>query len=90
MIRALQDKVLIRDILRDVEAQAHSPKTYAASVEPMRKPDHKAKKHGKIMPWMKGALRTTSEAARTVSEAAAVAAFICMIGVVSLGMGVGA
>lgn len=90
MTRALQDKVLIRDILRDVEAQAHSPKTYAASVEPMRKPDHRAKKHGKIMPWMKDAIRTTSEAARTVSEAAAVAAFICMIGMVGFGMGVGA
>lgn len=47
MKRALHKQALLADADIDTQTEVYIPKTYAGSAEPIRKADHKAKKHGR-------------------------------------------
>lgn len=67
------------EMLADMEPELHTEVHRAGSDEPMRRPDHRAKKHARPMPWVR-------YAAREAVEMTVVIGFFVNIGAVGLGV----
>lgn len=67
------------EMLADMEPGLHTEVHRAGSDEPMRRPDHRAKKHARPMPWIR-------YAAREAVEMTVVIGFFVTIGAVGLGV----
>ncbi len=67
------------EMLADMEPDLHTEVHRAGSDEPMRRPDHRAKKHARPMPWIR-------YAAREAVEMTVVIGFFVTIGAVGLGV----
>lgn len=67
------------EMLADMEPELHTEMHRAGSDEPMRRPDHRAKKHARPMPWIR-------YAAREAVEMTVVVGFFVTIGAVGLGV----
>ncbi|CAN7423153.1 MULTISPECIES: hypothetical protein [Brucella] len=67
------------EMLADMEPELHTEVHRAGSDEPMRRPDHRAKKHARPMPWIR-------YAAREAVEMTVVIGFFVTIGAVGLGV----
>ena len=67
------------EMLADMEPDLHTDVQRAGSDEPMRRPDHRAKKHARPMPWIR-------YAAREAVEMTVVIGFFVTIGAVGLGV----
>lgn len=67
------------EMLVDMEPELHTEVHRAGSDEPMRRPDHRAKKHARPMPWIR-------YAAREAVEMTVVIGFFVTIGAVGLGV----
>ncbi len=67
------------EMLADMEPELHTEVHRAGSDEPMRRPDHRAKKHARPMPWVR-------YAAREAVEMTVVIGFFVTIGAVGLGV----
>jgi hypothetical protein len=72
------DRALL-EMLADIEPDLHTEVHRAGSDEPMRRPDHRAKKHARPMPWIR-------YAAREAVEMTVVIGFFVTIGAVGLGV----
>ena len=72
------DRALL-EMLADMEPELHTEVHRAGSDEPMRRPDHRAKKHARPMPWIR-------YAAREAVEMTVVVGFFVTIGAVGLGV----
>lgn len=73
MNRALLE--MLADMEPDLDTEVHR----AGSDEPMRRPDHRAKKHARPMPWIR-------YAAREAVEMTVIIGFFVTIGAVGLGV----
>ncbi len=49
------------EMLADLEPDQHTDAPKAGNVEPMRRPDYKARKHGRPQPWLRYAAREAVE-----------------------------
>lgn len=49
------------ELLADDEFETETDAPKAGNVEPMRRPDYKARKHGRPMPWVRFAAREAVE-----------------------------
>ena len=67
------------EMLADMESELRTEVHRAGSDEPMRRPDHRAKKHARPMPWIR-------YAAREAVEMTVVVGFFVTIGAVGLGV----
>ncbi len=67
------------EMLADMEPDLHTEVHRACSDEPMRRPDHRAKKHARPMPWIR-------YAAREAVEMTVVVGFCVVVGAVGLGV----
>lgn len=67
------------EMLADMEPELHTEVHRAGNDEPMRRPDHRAKKHARPMPWIR-------YAAREAVEMTVVIGFFVTIGAVGLGV----
>ncbi|WP_312471872.1 hypothetical protein [Brucella sp.] len=67
------------EMLADMEPELGTEVHRAGSDEPMRRPDHRAKKHARPMPWIR-------YAAREAVEMTVVIGFFVTIGAVGLGV----
>lgn len=67
------------EMLADMEPDLHTEAHRACSDEPMRRPDHRAKKHARPMPWIR-------YAAREAVEMTVVIGFFVTVGAVGLGV----
>lgn len=67
------------EMLADMEPELHTEVHRAGSDEPMHRPDHRAKKHARPMPWIR-------YAAREAVEMTVVIVFFVTIGAVGLGV----
>ncbi|MEJ5026328.1 hypothetical protein [Brucella anthropi] len=67
------------ELLADLEPDTHTDAPKASSVEPMRRPDYKARKHGRPQPWLR-------YAAREAVEMTVVIGFVVAVCGVGLGM----
>ncbi|WP_421505581.1 hypothetical protein [Brucella pseudogrignonensis] len=67
------------EMLADMEPELHTEVHRAGSDEPMRRPDHRAKKRARPMPWIR-------YAAREAVEMTVVIGFFVTIGAVGLGV----
>ena len=67
------------EMLADMEPELHTEVHRAGSDEPMRRPDHRAKKHARPMPWIR-------YAAREAVEMTVIIGFFVTIGAVGLGV----
>jgi len=67
------------EMLADMEPDTQTEVARAGSDEPMRRPDHRAKKHARPMPWIR-------YAAREAVEMTAVIGFCVVVGAVGLGV----
>ncbi|WP_408914043.1 hypothetical protein [Brucella pseudogrignonensis] len=67
------------EMLADMEPELHTEVHRAGSDEPMRRPDYRAKKHARPMPWIR-------YAAREAVEMTVVIGFFVTIGAVGLGV----
>lgn len=67
------------EMLADMEPELNTDVHRAGSDEPMRRPDHRAKKHARPMPWIR-------YAAREAVEMTVVIGFFVTIGAVGLGV----
>jgi hypothetical protein len=72
------DRALL-EMLADMEPDLHTDAARAGSDEPMRRPDHRAKKHARPMPWIR-------YAAREAVEMTVIIGFFVTIGAVGLGV----
>ncbi|MCX2696675.1 hypothetical protein [Ochrobactrum chromiisoli] len=73
MNRALLE--MLADMEPDLDTEVHR----ACSDEPMRRPDHRAKKHAKPMPWIR-------YAAREAVEITVIIGLFVTVGAVGLGV----
>ncbi|WP_273772902.1 hypothetical protein [Brucella intermedia] len=69
------------EMLADDEFETETDAPKAGNVEPMRRPDYKARKHGRPQPWLR-------YAAREAAEMTVVVAFC--VAVCGVGLGVAA
>lgn len=69
------------EMLADYDGEPETDAPKAGSVEPMRRPDYKARKHGRPMPWLR-------YAAREAVEMTVIVFFVVAVG--GLGLGVAA
>jgi len=67
------------EMLADMEPELRTEVHRAGSDEPMRRPDHRAKKHARPMPWIR-------YAAREAVEMTVVIGFFVTIGAIGLGV----
>lgn len=67
------------EMLADMEPELHTEVHRTGSDEPMRRPDHRAKKHARPMPWIR-------YAAREAVEMTVIIGFFVTIGAVGLGV----
>lgn len=67
------------EMLADMEPELHTEVHRVGSDEPMRRPDHRAKKHARPMPWIR-------YAAREAVEMTVIIGFFVTIGAVGLGV----
>lgn len=71
-----------RQLLEELAAEAEfetDAGQHAMNDEPMRRPDYRARKHGRPMPWLR-------YAAREAVEMTVIVAFICAVCGVGLGL----
>ncbi|WP_435654985.1 hypothetical protein [Brucella pituitosa] len=66
------------EMLADMEPDLHTDAARAGSDEPMRRPDYRAKKHARPMPWIR-------YAAREAVEMTVVVGFCVVVGVGAMG-----
>lgn len=67
------------EMLADMEPELHTEVHRAGSDEPMRRPDYRAKKHARPMPWIR-------YAAREAVEMTVVVGFCVVVGVGAMGV----
>jgi len=67
------------EMLADMEPDLQTDVHRAGSDEPMRRPNHRAKKHARPMPWVR-------YAAREAVEMTVVVGFCVVVGAVGLGV----
>ncbi|MFC7067404.1 hypothetical protein [Brucella rhizosphaerae] len=67
------------ELLADMEPDTQTEVNRACSDEPMRRPDYRAKKHARPMPWVR-------YAAREAVEMTVVIGFFVTVGAVGLGV----
>jgi len=60
------------EMLADDEFETETDAPKAGNVEPMRRPDYKARKHGRPMPWLRYAAREAVEMTVVVAFCVAV------------------
>ncbi|APY14282.1 hypothetical protein GJU94_13815 [Brucella sp. 10RB9214] len=63
------------EMLADDEFETETDAPKAGNVEPMRRPDYRAKKHGRPQPWLRYAAREAVEMTVVVAFCVAVCGF---------------
>lgn len=63
------------EMLADDEFETESDAPKAGNVEPMRRPDYKARKHGRPQPWLRYAAREAVEMTVVIAFCVAVCGF---------------